>query len=84
MYLGLNKATAARQKGKPSTCRPEIYHVVSIEPENDGYRYKIFGGYAPLCGWRKGSREDVERYARRLAANVNRRIYDVFNSKVEE
>ncbi len=37
------------------------------------YRYVIEGGYAPIIGQRKGTKEQIVKYGKHLAAELNLR-----------
>ncbi len=56
-----------------------IYHVGRLEKTKldnagpSGYRYTIEGGYAPITGFRVGSKEDVGAHASSLAKEMNER-----------
>jgi len=56
-----------------------IYHVTRLEKckldKNgpSGYRYVIEGGYAPITGFRAGSKDDVTGHAAALAKEMNER-----------
>jgi len=56
-----------------------IYHVSRLEKTKldnagpVGYRYTIEGGYAPITGFRTGSKEDVSAHATSLAKEMNER-----------
>ena len=58
---------------------PQVYNVTALEkcklaPEGpSGYRYIIEGGYAPITGFRTGSREKVLEHASDLAREMNNR-----------
>ena len=56
-----------------------IYHVTKLEKcklDGDGpsgYRYVIEGGYAPITGFRTGTKENVHSHASALAKEMNAR-----------
>ena len=57
----------------------QVYNVTALEkckldPEGpSGYRYVIEGGYAPITGFKTGSRENVLQHASELAKEMNNR-----------
>ena len=57
----------------------QVYNVTALEkckldPEGpNGYKYVIEGGYAPITGFRTGSRENVLQHASELAKEMNNR-----------
>ena len=56
-----------------------IYHVTKLEKCKlsqggpSGYRYIIEGGYAPITGFRTGTKENVLTQASSLATEMNNR-----------
>lgn len=56
-----------------------IYHVTKLEKCKlnqggpSGYRYIIEGGYAPITGFRAGTKEHVHTHAASLAKEMNNR-----------
>ena len=56
-----------------------IYHVTKLEKCKldgggpSGYRYVIEGGYAPITGFRAGTKEHVHNHATTLAKEMNNR-----------
>ena len=72
----------SKQQNAPGEKReqdPQVYNVTALEkcrldPEGpSGYRYIIEGGYAPITGFRTGSREKVFQHASELAKEMNNR-----------
>ncbi len=56
-----------------------IYHVTKLEKCKleqggpSGYRYVIEGGYAPITGFRAGTKDHVHSHASSLAKEMNNR-----------
>ena len=77
----VRKTVAARvDDGAPaSEHKRPIYHVTKLEKckldQNgpSGYRYIIEGGYAPITGFRTGTKEHVMSHASTLAKEMNNR-----------
>ncbi|MGE0482759.1 MAG: hypothetical protein AB7Q81_01320 [Gammaproteobacteria bacterium] len=69
---------APASEATPDHKRP-IYHVTKLEKckleQNgpSGYRYVIEGGYAPITGFRTGTKEHVLSHASSLAKEMNAR-----------
>lgn len=71
------KDTPEAEKQNPGT-RP-IYHVTKLEKCKldqggpSGYRYVIEGGYAPITGFRTGTKDHVMKHASALVKEMNAR-----------
>ena len=72
----------SKQQSAPTEKREQdmqVYNVTALEkckldPEGpNGYKYVIEGGYAPITGFRTGSRENVLQHASELAKEMNNR-----------
>jgi hypothetical protein len=73
---------AAAQIDEEDTQAPHkrpIYHVTKLEKCKldrngpSGYRYVIEGGYAPITGFRAGTKDHVQSHAAMLAKEMNNR-----------
>jgi hypothetical protein len=53
------------KKGTPWS----MYRLEELEPDRDGFKYVIAGGYAKLTGWMKGQKQDVMK---KLTVILNR------------
>jgi len=78
MVAGLKtKETGLEEQS--SAQKLSIYHVTRLEKCKldksgpSGYRYVIEGGYAPITGFRAGSKDDVSNHATALAKEMNER-----------
>jgi hypothetical protein len=75
----LPKSKEQGAQGEKRGDDPQVYNVTALEkckldPEGpNGYRYIIEGGYAPITGFRTGSREKVLQHASELAKEMNNR-----------
>ena len=75
--LPKTKEPISSESMNPGT-RP-IYHVTRLEKcklDSDGpsgYRYVIEGGYAPITGFRTGTKENVLKHASALVKEMNAR-----------
>jgi len=84
-YLEKESMSAVRKPSVATENEPQaehkrpIYHVTKLEKcklEQDGpsgYRYVIEGGYAPITGFRTGTKENVLSHASMLAKEMNAR-----------
>lgn len=75
----VRKPTDATQTESQADHKRPIYHVTKLEKcklDQDGpsgYRYVIEGGYAPITGFRTGTKENVHTHASALAKEMNAR-----------
>lgn len=71
------KEAATPESDKPG--KKPIYHVTKLEKCKleqggpSGYRYVIEGGYAPITGFRAGTKDHVLTHASTLAKEMNNR-----------
>ena len=78
MPAGLKTKEASGVEQVPAQ-KLSIYHVTRLEKCKldksgpSGYRYVIEGGYAPITGFRAGSKDDVSSHATALAKEMNER-----------
>ena len=72
-----SKDSINAESQNPGT-RP-IYHVTKLEKCKldrsgpSGYRYVIEGGYAPITGFRTGTKDNVMKHASALVKEMNAR-----------
>ncbi len=77
----VRKPAAAQidEEGTKAPHKRPIYHVTKLEKCKldrngpSGYRYVIEGGYAPITGFRAGTKDHVQSHAAMLAKEMNNR-----------
>jgi hypothetical protein len=79
MMVAGAKTKGSNEVATEVSAKLSIYHVTRLEKTKldnagpIGYRYTIEGGYAPIAGFRTGSKEDVGAHATALAKEMNER-----------